>query len=96
MRSMDHFFDEVSGIWDTWLAARLGDADGRRIWMDHGTATLDQYYAPYQAVVDRRFAAQGWQRGKDWRSEVYEGAPHEENAWAERLPEILSWLLAKE
>lgn len=89
-------FDQVSGIWDGWITAKLGAPAGRRIWMDHGTATLDQYYAPYQQRVDQRFAAQGWQRGSDWRSEVYNGAEHEENAWAARLPEILEWVLAPE
>ena len=86
----------VKALWDGWFAARLGQPDGRRVWMDHGTATLDQFYAPYQQVVDARFAAAGWQKGRDWESKVYEGAEHEENAWAARLPEILGWLLAKE
>lgn len=85
----------VKALWDAWFAARLGAPDGRRVWMDHGTATLDQFYAPYQQVVDARFAAAGWQKGRDWESRVYEGAEHEENAWAARLPEILGWLLAK-
>jgi len=85
----------VKQLWDTWFAARLGQPDGRRVWMDHGTATLDQFYAPYQQVVDARFAAAGWQKGRDWESKVYEGAEHEENAWAARLPEIFVWLLAK-
>lgn len=67
---------------------------GAGLWLDHGTATLDAYYAPYQQVVDTRIAAQGWQRGKDWESRVYEGAEHEKNAWAARLPEIFGWLLA--
>ena len=89
-------FDQVSNIWDRWLTARLGAPDGRRIWMDHGTATLDQYYAPYQQRVDQRFTAQGWHRGNDWQSRVYDGAEHEENAWAARLPEILEWVLAPE
>lgn len=89
-------FDQVSSIWDDWLEEKLGQPEGRRIWMDHGTATLDQYYAPYQQVVDQRFAATGWQRGTDWHSEVYAGAEHEENAWAARLPEILQWVLAPE
>lgn len=85
----------VRQMWDAWFAARLGKPDGRRVWMDHGTATLDQFYAPYQQVVDARFAAAGWQKGRDWESKVYEGAEHEENAWAARLPEIFGWLLAK-
>ena len=86
----------VKALWDGWFAARLGAPDGRRVWLDHGTATLDQYYAPYQQIVDARFAAAGWQKGRDWESRVYEGAEHEENAWAARLPEIFGWLLAKD
>ena len=86
----------VQALWDAWFAARLGNPDGRRVWMDHGTATLDAYYAPYQQVIDARFAVAGWQKGRDWQSKVYEGAEHEENAWAARLPEIFGWLLARD
>lgn len=86
---------ELIALWDGWFAARLGQPDGRRLWMDHGTATLDQYYAPYQQAIDARFVAQGWVEGQDYRSEVYEGAEHEENAWAARLPEIFGWLLSE-
>lgn len=84
---------ELAALWDQWFAARLGTPDGRRLWLDHGTATLDAYYAPYQQVVDRRIAAMGWKRARDWQSKVYPGAEHEENAWAARLPEIFGWLL---
>lgn len=86
---------ELIALWDRWFAARLGKPDGRRIWLDHGTATLDAFYAPYQQVIDARFAAAGWQRGRDWESRVYPGAEHEENAWAARLPEVFTWLLAR-
>lgn len=86
----------VKQMWDAWVSARLGKPDGRRVWMDHGTATLDAFYAPYQQVVDAGFAAAGWQKGRDFESRVYEGAEHEGNAWAKRLPEIFGWLLAKD
>ena len=86
---------ELIALWDSWFAARLGQPDGRRVWMDHGTATLDAFYAPYQQAIDARMAASGWQRGRDWESKVYEGAEHEENAWARRLPELFGWLLRK-
>ncbi len=86
---------QLRTLWDGWFAARLGAPDGRRVWMDQGTATLDAFYAPYQQVIDARFASAGWQKGRDWESKVYEGAEHEENAWAGRLPEIFGWLLAK-
>lgn len=86
---------ELKALWDGWFKAGLSRPRGRRLWLDHGTATLDAYYAPYQDVVDVRLAAQGWQRGRDFESRVYEGAEHEENAWARRLPEVLGWLLRK-
>lgn len=95
-RSVEGEDSGVKQLWDAWFAKRLGAPDGRRVWLDHGTATLDQYYAPYQAVVDARFTASGWQKGRDWESRVYPGAEHEENAWAARLPEIFGWLLAKD
>lgn len=94
-RAVDGESAAVKALWDAWFAAKLGAPDGRRVWMDHGTATLDAYYAPYQQIVDARFAAAGWQKGRDWESKVYVGAEHEENAWAARLPEIFGWLLAK-
>lgn len=87
--------EEVLAIWRNWLADRLGKPLGRRIWMDHGTATLDAHYAPYQQAVDAQFREAGWVEGRDWTSRVYDGAEHEENAWAQRLPEVLGWLLAK-
>ena len=95
-RAVEGESEAVKALWDGWFAARLGAPQGRRVWMDHGTATLDAFYAPYQQVVDARFAAAGWQKGRDWESRVYEGAEHEENAWATRLPEILGWLLRRD
>ena len=92
-REAGHANPELLGLWNNWFAARLGRPAGRRLWLDHGTATLDQYYAPYQLVVDARIAKQGWRCGRDWQSKVYPGAEHEENAWAARLPEIFGFLL---
>lgn len=86
---------ELIALWDRWFAERLGHPDGRRIWLDHGTGTLDAYYAPYQQVIDVRIAEEGWRRGVDFESKVYPGAEHEENAWAARLPEVLGWLLRR-
>ncbi len=86
---------ELIALWDCWFAERLGQAKGRRLWLDHGTATLDAFYAPYQQAVDARLTASPWKRGRDWQSKVYTGAEHEENAWARRLPEIFNWLLRK-
>ncbi|GAA4011505.1 alpha/beta hydrolase-fold protein [Sphingomonas swuensis] len=84
----------VKADWRRYLSTRLGAPGGRKLWMDHGTETLDAHYAPYQAVLDEGVAAAGWTRGKDFESRVYKGTAHEENAWAARLPEMLGWLLS--
>ena len=85
---------ELQALLTGWFRQSLGAPGQRRLWMDHGTATLDAFYAPYQSVVDAQVAAKGWQKGRDFESRVYEGAEHEENAWAARLPEIFNWLFA--
>ena len=87
------FNQDLAVIWQQTFVDRLGKPNGRRLWMDIGTATLDAYYPPYQERIDAGVAAAGWRRGVDFESKVYDGAPHEENAWGQRLPEILGWLL---
>lgn len=92
--------DTVSGtdpdaisVWGEFFDKALGAPKGRRIWMDHGTGTLDAFYGPYQAAIDTRFEHLGWRHGIDFESKTYPGAVHDENSWAKRLPEILEWLL---
>lgn len=84
----------IKADWRRYLGTRLGAPGGRKLWMDHGTVTLDATYAPFQAVLDQGVAGAGWSRGKDFESRVYKGTAHEENAWAARLPEVLGWLLS--
>lgn len=86
------FDPQAAKVWRDWYTAMLGPPAGRKVWMDHGDATLDQFYAPYQRDVDAAFAASGWVEGTDFASRFYPGAPHDENAWAQRLPEALDWL----
>ncbi|WP_066480657.1 MULTISPECIES: alpha/beta hydrolase [unclassified Sphingomonas] len=86
--------DAVTAAWTGYLRDRLGKPVGRRIWFDHGTATLDRLYAPYQAAVDALLPALGWRPARDFASRTYSGAPHEENAWAARVADPLAWLFA--
>lgn len=83
----------VKRDWAAWATTRLGAPRGRKLWMDHGTETLDSNYAPYQQAFDADVKALGW-TDAEYRSRVYPGAAHEENAWAARLPEMWAWLLA--
>jgi enterochelin esterase-like enzyme len=67
--------------------------DQRRIYFDHGTKTLDAYYAPTQQRVDSLLQAKGW-TGSHFESRVFDGAEHSEKSWAARLAIPMSFLLA--
>lgn len=66
--------------------------EGSRIWMDHGTATLDAEYPPYQSRANELMEANGWQPQQNWEYRVYPGAEHNENAWRARLPDVFAFL----
>lgn len=87
--------DVVLNVWQDYLTNRLGKPQGRRIWFDHGTETLDASYGPYQEAIDAYLKRIGWREGREFSSRVYQGAAHEENAWAARLDEIFGWMLGK-
>ncbi len=84
---------EIDMVWGDYLAAHLGQPSGRRLWFDHGTATLDAAYAPYQTAIDSKMISLGWTKGSDFESRIYEDAAHEENAWADRMDDVFEWLL---
>jgi enterochelin esterase-like enzyme len=66
---------------------------GHRVYFDHGTRTLDAYYAPIQQRVDKVLQAKGW-TGGHFESRVFPGAEHSEKSWAARLAIPLTFLLA--
>ena len=49
-------------------------------------------YAPTQQQVDRLFRKRGY-TGADYRSTVFPGAAHTEDAWAARLDQPMTFLL---
>lgn len=74
-----------------WLG-EIGPPRGRRLWCDHGDRTLDQHYAPFQAVADVALAKAGWRRNRDFVSRAYPGTAHDEASWAARLADPLTFL----
>lgn len=85
--------EDIFAAWRNYVRQELGKPKGRRIWFDHGTETLDAFYRPYQENLDAALVANGWRKDRDFSSRVYEGTPHEENAWAARMDEIFGWML---
>ena len=76
-----------------WFGAHLPDSRTHRLYFDHGTATLDTGYAPYQQRMDALLRTHGWQEGEHWTSRVYPGAEHNEQAWSSRVEVPLRFLL---
>ncbi|CAN7700890.1 alpha/beta hydrolase-fold protein [Pseudoduganella sp. LjRoot289] len=78
-----------------WLARKLPRAGRHKLYFDHGDATLDALYAPYQQQVDAIVRAKGYRAGVDWISQVFPGAAHSEPAWRERVEVPLRFLLSR-
>lgn len=76
-----------------WLAERLPDPRTHRLYFDHGTATLDAAYAPFQQRMDAAVRRAGYEQGRNWATHRIEGAAHDEGAWRERLHLPLTFLL---
>ncbi|MDE2182335.1 MAG: alpha/beta hydrolase [Alphaproteobacteria bacterium] len=93
-RSSLPYESEAIGAMRDYLQSKLGPPQGRKLWFDRGTATLDAEYAPYQTAVDLELAQLGWQRGRDFESRVYPGAEHNETSWHARLADPLRFLCA--
>ena len=68
----------------------------KTLWyFDRGDATLDALYPPHQDRADALFRSWNLAEGQ-FESRTFPGAPHEETAWRERLPEIILHLLQTE
>lgn len=91
--SFDPKDDSFAQVMRAYLRERLPILDRQRIWMDHGTETLDALYPPLQREVDLVFQASPLPPTQ-WQSREYPGTNHSEQAWAARLADPLRFLLA--
>lgn len=83
---------KVSAAIAGYLDAHLGKPADRKLWFDYGDQTLDQFYAPFQAVADARVKAHGWQSPRDTVTRAYPGAAHNEASWRARVADPLTFL----
>lgn len=79
----------------TYLQQHLADPATHKLYQDHGTTELDAIYAPYQAVVDDIVRERGFENGRNFDSRVFDGAGHNEKAWAARLAIPLLFMMGK-
>lgn len=90
--------DTVSDAALAWLRERLPAAQTAppmRIYFDRGTAEMDASYAHAQTQVDALLRKRGWREPRAV-SRVFDGAGHNERAWAERVHLPLEFLLSQQ
>ncbi|MFM8628117.1 MAG: alpha/beta hydrolase [Candidatus Nanopelagicus sp.] len=73
------------------LINRLPKNQGHKIWMSRGTSGLDAKYESCQIVADQLMLETGWQLNKNFKSEIFDRASHNERAWAKQVPEVLEF-----
>lgn len=83
----------VNGRMAAYLADRLPDPQGRRLYFDYGTATLDGQYEPFQLQVDEVLRQRGYAQGDQWVTRKFTGEDHSEQAWRRRVDIPLQFLL---
>lgn len=74
------------------MVKELPSPGRHKIWMSRGTKKLDRDYRPHQDFADRLMSDLGWS-SKDFQSKVYQGAGHNERAWAKQVQDGLRFWL---
>lgn len=78
-----------------YLETNLPAPGSHRIYFDHGTATLDSLYPPYQDIIDQTMRQKGY-TSDHWISREFDGADHSEKSWSARLEIPLQFLFENE
>jgi len=74
-----------------YMDKNLPNPKNHRFWFDSGTATLDQYYEPWQNLVDQTIKAHSYGPGQ-WTTRKYPGEDHSERSWSRRIGEVFIFL----
>lgn len=76
----------------SYLRKNLPNPRTNRIYFDYGDQTLDALYPPLQEKADAVMVEKGFS-SDNWQTKFFPGKNHSEEAWAERLPIPLEFLL---
>ena len=86
---------EAADAFRHYLATSNMTPGRNRLYIDHGTATLDEAYAPYSKTLIPMLDAAGW-NGPNFLFRTYAGAEHNETAWSQRVDIPLAFLDRKD
>lgn len=88
-RFLNH--EALPGLWGKYFA-QLGAANGRRIWLDHGSKMMDAGMLPHQKAIAGALTHLGWERGCNLQTRIYDTG-HAFAQTAVQLDDMLAWLL---
>lgn len=93
-KNVDHALlaGEVATAFDQYLATSKMRPGHNRLYIDHGSKTLDGSYGPYTDALVPMFHRRGWADGPNFEFRTFTGAEHNETAWRERVDIPLSFL----
>jgi len=74
------------------LEERLNLPKGVKLFLDYGTAGIDECYEPYHRDAGAFFRAKGWSDGREFEIRHITGGSHDAASWAGRLGPALRWL----
>lgn len=77
-----------------YVKANLPSPKTHKVYFDYGTETLDQYYKPHQAEIDKIMIEKGY-TSANWMTKEFPGENHSENSWNKRFNIPLEFLLKK-
>jgi len=75
-----------------YFEQNVPDPATHKIYFDHGSETLDQYYKPYQLKVDAIMLSSGYD-SSNWKTLEFVGDDHSEESWRKRLDIPLEFLI---
>jgi enterochelin esterase-like enzyme len=84
----------IPAVFMAYLKANLPSPKKHKIYFDHGTATLDAFYKPFQQQVDVMMKTKGFSN-KNWLTKEFIGDDHSEKSWKKRLNIPLAFLLGE-
>lgn len=88
--------EQVPNTFLSYMKKHYDPSNGRKIYFDHGTETLDGMYEPFQKKVDALLLDKGYAQGEQWVTKKFPGAAHDEKSWASRLHHPLLFAFAKQ
>jgi hypothetical protein len=86
---------EVAAVFGKYLKTSRMRPGTNRLYIDHGSGTLDGSYGPYSDAVVPVLRAAGW-TGASLMFRTYAGAEHNETAWSQRIDIPLAFLDAQD